>query len=184
MGELLGCGGDAEEGRIGAYLDGLAVGHELKDAQPTVASVAFPATSERLHVEHHLVNVLAGGVTVAAVCHGIVEFAHIAGVSAEHKAYVGRVIDEFVPDVLPVVGGLYGVGLVGSALCRALLQERMSDEDDTVGSVLLACAELFSPFQHLGARCPFGGNDEDFAPGGFVEFVFGILQLVLSLAVG
>ena len=56
---MLGGRGDAEEGRVGADLDGLAVGHELEDPEPAVTAVSFPAAAEGLDVEHHLVDILS-----------------------------------------------------------------------------------------------------------------------------
>ena len=55
VGEVLGHGRNAEEDAIGRGLDGLSVGHELEEAEPTVAAIA---SAEVLGVEHHLMHVL------------------------------------------------------------------------------------------------------------------------------
>ena len=110
VGEVLGGRGEAEEGGVGPDLDGLAIGHELKDPEPAVSTVAFPAASEGLRVEEHLADGLSGFVGVGAPAHGegIVILAGLAEiavgmVAAENQPYVRDFVDEFLPYGLAVV---------------------------------------------------------------------------------
>ena len=52
VGKVACCRGDAEEGGVGFDFDSASVGHEFENSEPSVATVAFPASAEHLHVEH------------------------------------------------------------------------------------------------------------------------------------
>ena len=85
MCQMLRCGRDTKQWRVGLHLECLAIRHELQDAQPAITAIAFPATAEHLHVEHHLMHRFPRTVLIGSKGHRILEIARHTRMATYHQ---------------------------------------------------------------------------------------------------